>query len=615
MRAAFAHVNELLETVVRLAREDLSPFSREQADLSPYEARMLLAFVGDLRRQMLEALAHLGIEAPRPSVSGRWSALTTLMFVDSALSDLTPRSLRGYGGLDPATGDAVRAVGDELHARVQEALELLRGEGYADLEASVDSVPGPAGQALREILRLARSHDLVDLYSQIAAVAERAVAPVVDIGIFGRISAGKSSLINALVGAPVLPIGATPATAVPLRVQRGPDGLRVRFKGGRSEIHPLSAVATFAAEQENPGNRRGVAGLDVYVADAPPGIRFLDTPGVAAYRTPSTASAFAWLPRCDLGLVLVAAAAAVDPEDLALIAGLEAAGVEWRVLLSKSDLLSKEDVPSSQRYVAEEMERRIGHPVADPRPVSTAADRTEGLDRLRRDVIEPLTKERETGHRARLLRRIDQLKARLEAAMRDQQSLSFADALTRRTTLNRAAKHARASATELADSVEGILYRVATEVAMAWQSGRSGEEALRDTVVAAAGKALSTVRDDLAAALRQIPGAEPAHEYAMPPLYSMDPLGALPDMRPPRFAPSLAPRYRAARRMEPLRARIAESYRSYAAALGDWAELVLDRVAASTPLDATAAENGEPAVVQSDGPDVPTESLNDAAHG
>ena len=313
VRATFAHVSELLDGIARVAREDLSAFSKERPDLSPYESRMLLSFVGQLRAAMLDGLRQLGVAPPEPTVSARWSAVTALTFIDIALSELRPQALRGYGGLDADNAELMGAVTAELQALVSRFLDLLRGSGYADLEAQVGSVGGPAGEVLRGALAAAREHELVELYPEIAALAERATSPAADVGVFGRISSGKSSLINALVAAPVLPVGATPVTALPLRVERGEAEVLVRFATGRTERHPVESVARFAAESENPGNRLGVTALKVRAPSAPEGIRFLDTPGVGAYTTPTTASAFAWLPRCDLGLVLIAAGDATGP--------------------------------------------------------------------------------------------------------------------------------------------------------------------------------------------------------------------------------------------------------------------------------------------------------------
>lgn len=70
----------------------------------------------------------------------------------------------------------------------------------------------------------------------------------------------------------------------------------------------------------------------------PAGLRFLDTPGIGSLSQSGPAQAFAWLPRCDLGVVLVAAGNPVGTDDLALLTGLTRAGITARVLLSKSDV-------------------------------------------------------------------------------------------------------------------------------------------------------------------------------------------------------------------------------------------------------------------------------------
>ncbi len=413
--STFAHTSELVDGIARLAREDLSAFSKERADLSAYESRMLLAFVAELRAALLEALGRLDIPLPEPAISARWSALTALTFIDIALSELQPATLRRYGALDAASAESVKRVAAELRARLAPARELLRGSGYGDLETRLEAVPEPTAETLRAVLSLARDHELVELYPEIAALAERATSSMVDVGIFGRTSSGKSSLINALVGAPALPVGATPVTALPLRVEQGEAGVLVRFAGGRTERHPLEAVAGFAAEEENPGNRLGVASLEIWVPTAPARIRFLDTPGVASRVTATTALPFAWLARCDLGLVLVAAGSALDEEDLALLAGLSSAGVEWRLLLSKADLLSEAELERSLAYLAGEAARALGGAVPAVLPVSTAAGLDPTLEPLRAEVLEPLAWARSPGDR--LAGRLAHLEERAAAAL------------------------------------------------------------------------------------------------------------------------------------------------------------------------------------------------------
>jgi hypothetical protein len=70
---------------------------------------------------------------------------------------------------------------------------------------------------------------------------------------------GKSTLVNALFGAPLLPTGALPLTSVTTVVAVG-DTTRaeIRYRHGEREDIALGAVAELGSEKGNPGNERGV---------------------------------------------------------------------------------------------------------------------------------------------------------------------------------------------------------------------------------------------------------------------------------------------------------------------------------------------------------------------
>ena len=84
----------------------------------------------------------------------------------------------------------------------------------------------------------------------------------------GEAKRGKSTLVNAFLGQPVLPVGVTPLTAVAITVRYGDSPLaEVRFANGHEERHPYAALDDLVTEVGNPANRRGIA-VTVYV-DAP----------------------------------------------------------------------------------------------------------------------------------------------------------------------------------------------------------------------------------------------------------------------------------------------------------------------------------------------------------
>jgi hypothetical protein len=322
LQATFWYVDDLLRSIEALTHPDLSPFVRERPDLSQDEARMLLSFVGLARSRMLAALDRLGIPRPEQMLSARRSVATSLLFAEISLSELETRSLRGYGALDPVAAEEITALSADLQNLMRRGKALLEEQEEGGLVEQVASLAGLAGEVLRRLLAVSTARGLTEMRPLIAAAAERAAATTLDVGVFGRVSSGKSSLINALVGEPVLPVGATPVTAVPLRVSQGPHAVEVRFRDGKTEQIPLSALPEVATEEKNPQNARGVRSIEVTVPGAPPGLRLLDTPGVGSLASSGSAQAFAWLPRCDFGLVLVAAGTPLGRDETALVSGL-----------------------------------------------------------------------------------------------------------------------------------------------------------------------------------------------------------------------------------------------------------------------------------------------------
>ena len=129
-------------------------------------------------------------------------------------------------------------------------------------------VPGeldPLLRALTELSALGGDDDRATLDGLRGRLAERRLRVLVA----GEAKRGKSTLVNALLGRPVLPMGVTPLTALATTVRFGNDeGATAVFRNGHAESFPLSALEDFVTERGNPGNRRGLASVTVMV-DAP----------------------------------------------------------------------------------------------------------------------------------------------------------------------------------------------------------------------------------------------------------------------------------------------------------------------------------------------------------
>jgi hypothetical protein len=141
-----------------------------------------------------------------------------------AVSEMGPERLRGYGPLDPRGAQAAVKVQQDLHRLIDRlGAYLCEGLGrdlpgrLARLEAAPASVA-----TLTALDRVITRRGLVEYRPLLDRLVRRLEEPPrFEVAVFGRVSSGKSSLLNHVAGLDVLPVGVTPVTAVPTRLVRG----------------------------------------------------------------------------------------------------------------------------------------------------------------------------------------------------------------------------------------------------------------------------------------------------------------------------------------------------------------------------------------------------------
>lgn len=206
--------------------------------------------------------------------------------------------------------------------------------------ASGDTDPMMA--ALSELPALAGVDDRATLASLRGRLRERRLRVLVA----GEAKRGKSTLVNALLGRAVLPVGVTPLTAVATTVRYGRDeGGTAVFRDGRAENFPLSALDDLVTERGNPGNRRNLTSVTV-VLDAPVlarGVELVDTPGTGSVYAHNTAAAEAALGTMDAAVLVLTADPPVSASERELMARVAELSVTMFVVLNKADYLSGYD--------------------------------------------------------------------------------------------------------------------------------------------------------------------------------------------------------------------------------------------------------------------------------
>jgi len=401
--AGFKYIDRMLAdglAAVTPGGDDGAVFSSVASDATPVQRKVIGDQVAHLRRAIRSALEACAIPAPPPTVSAIWSLRAHVMAVEIALEELGPRHLRGYGALDDATAAGVAALLAQIRTTLAELDDTLAAGLGGDLSARLARLDQTAeeGLLLREVGRIVTVHGLVEFRPPLAHLVARLEKNWWTVAFVGRVSCGKSSLLNFLLATDVLPTGVTPVTAVPIRIVRGADPMAtVTFASGKPERFPAGQLGDFASEEKNPGNARHVT--DIVLALPAPRLDgevcLVDTPGLGSLATDGAAQTLAFLPRCDVGVLMIDAGTTPTEEDLAVAHSLLEGGAEVLVVVSKADMLAPPDREKMRAYVIRKFTAALGRevPVA---PISVAPGHTTLAETWWSEALAP----RQACHRA-----------------------------------------------------------------------------------------------------------------------------------------------------------------------------------------------------------------------
>lgn len=219
-----------------------------------------------------------------------------------------------------------------------------------------------ADDILDRISAIAGEWKLANLRPQIIACRELMQRHNgIDVAVFGRFKAGKSSFLNHLAGRAVLPIGVVPLTAVITRLRFGEtDRAQVRFLNGTTETIPPGDIGLYVGENENPNNQKQVAAVEVELPElklfAP--LQFVDTLGLGSAFAHNTEVALNWLPKVGAALVAVSSDAPLSERDLELLGELRRHTPKIVLLLTKADLLTEPQRAEVMEFVATQLRQK-----------------------------------------------------------------------------------------------------------------------------------------------------------------------------------------------------------------------------------------------------------------
>ncbi len=434
LRVTCQYIDKILADVEGILNTTTSKaaFPRYSPDIAPAQRRTIEDYVSRIRAQLIRVLEGQGIPREEPQIPASRAVQVMLGAVDIAVEELRPQYMRGYGELPESVATGLNGIVGELAGLVSRLDGYLSQGASQDFQVRLNRLE-PSGNDLRlleRIEQIVRERGLVEFRSALGGILDRAEDKTFEIAVFGRVSSGKSSLLNTILGTDVLPVGVTPITAVPIHISYAIESrLTVSFFEAATKTFDISRLAEFATEQQNPRNSKHVARIVVALPSPrlQAGVAFVDTPGLGSLATRGASETRAYLPKCDLGVVLIDAGSTLTTEDLHTVMTLQEAAVPVNVLLSKADLLVSQDLVKIVRYLKEHFasECKLELPV---RPVSILPAYRELTDEWFEREIMPLYDQAQQLRAASLRRKVwvlrESLVSTLIARMRRGQHFS-----------------------------------------------------------------------------------------------------------------------------------------------------------------------------------------------
>jgi hypothetical protein len=217
---------------------------------------------------------------------------------------------------------------------------------------SGQQAPSGAARHALETLDLAiqgaRAYEREDLADRLSSARRLLSDSTVMVHVVGEFKQGKSSLVNALLMAPICPVDDDIATAVSTEVRYAEqvsasasfESLEGSGGAGWTETISPSEIAAYASESGNPGNYRRLRSVTVGI-DRPllaSGLVLVDTPGVGGLGSIQNAAALSTLPQSHAVLFVSDASQELTAAELRFLGTVQDLCPTIVMILSKTDL-------------------------------------------------------------------------------------------------------------------------------------------------------------------------------------------------------------------------------------------------------------------------------------
>lgn len=220
--------------------------------------------------------------------------------------------------------------------------------------------------ALTALANVAEERESLAAADSARALDKKLVENRFNVVVFGEFKRGKTTFVNALLGAEMLPAAVVPLTSIVTAVTWGDDvRARISYLEGREEDVAPRELGRYVTERDNPGNHLAVrqAILSYPSDDLRDGVFLVDTPGVGSVYRQNTESAREFLPHADAAIFLTSADPPISDTEREFLGEIREEAARVFFVMNKMDYLSgldrDEAIAFTQGVIADALGRAV----------------------------------------------------------------------------------------------------------------------------------------------------------------------------------------------------------------------------------------------------------------
>jgi small GTP-binding protein len=215
---------------------------------------------------------------------------------------------------------------------------------------------------LDEIFEICGNAPLERLQPAICDLKQRLKTDEVRLAVLGQMKRGKSSLLNALLGEPILPTGVLPLTSVVTEIRYAADPRAcIVYRSGLSEEIALADIGEYVTEALNPGNRKGVEALQLFYPSnlLRKGLVLVDTPGFGSTHSHNTVTTLGYLGKVDAAIIVFSVDPPITEVEASFIREIRKDIPRLLFVLNKTDLVTTEEVNAAREFLHDELTNKV----------------------------------------------------------------------------------------------------------------------------------------------------------------------------------------------------------------------------------------------------------------